>query len=359
MGGVRTMAQLLDANVWARMMYSPYKNSDDAVTITLGGASLNFASDRTPESEPITGWFAKLVEIALEPLGIDPANLEPLFDERARVVTAAVATGATPTLPCAREAERIYLERLVDVNAYGNQPFYGARFSRQEMQAGYYARYEEMGTHFVCSSHAFAMLGRGGFSHEKIREHMGTSYHRLFLLTLFYAAVLHTFARRISDLTPGLDNPDTRAEFRALCKRFTVFTNMAWFDVVSPQLQGVELFSLMRGRSPIDRLYKNIRSEIERSDELLAGIDREKAEKRQTRRNARANTITTILAAVAVMLALLPITEDILKPPLERMLGVLAGWLNFPPPAIVLILYALLIGGTIVAVKFLLRRKMK
>ena len=80
-GGVRTLAQLLDANVWARMMYSPFLNPYEVVTVALfrngqpvsSTARLDFAQVRTPEKTPITGWFRHLVDIALKPLGItDP-----------------------------------------------------------------------------------------------------------------------------------------------------------------------------------------------------------------------------------------------------------------------------------------------
>lgn len=276
-GGLSTMAQLLDFNWAARQCFSPYENAGDSARVILSDGQgkrgeLAFGIKRSDDE--IDGWFASLLSLA----GLkdqDPEkDLGPklVFDERARVVSGVVALGKAPTTKAGQAKQRVTLARLRGVDPYEPTHFYATDFAEEELKKGWYGRFTNHDTYYMASEHSFTMLAHGWFAANHILPaHLPRPYKRLFLIALLYEATLHVFSRKMADLARGDGHPSDK-EVRKLRQKFTTFANGLWFDTVSSQIQGDELFKLIREQMPIKEAYDALKNDIERTDELQDAI---------------------------------------------------------------------------------------
>lgn len=128
---------------------------------------------------------------------------------------------------------------------------------------------------------------------------MATMYRRMFLVVLLYGATFDVQARRIGEYTAKRlvgerTYRDAVAAFEAAPSRctlrrraeaeteldavagetarlkleMTAFANALWFETVSPQIQGDELFRQMTRHVPVKSYRDELMSEIERTDAL-------------------------------------------------------------------------------------------
>jgi hypothetical protein len=130
------------------------------------------------------------------------------------------------------------------------------------------------GTRFMSCGHAFAMVGDAGdpFFVDRERGLLGQFRHQYFLLFLIphiHKAVLLMLSDRMVDALNGLDIDDTESikrfkrTIRQLLEIFLRFTHRYWFHEVSDQPQAKELYRMTSTYLGTDRLYDEIRNEIE------------------------------------------------------------------------------------------------
>jgi hypothetical protein len=238
-------------------------------------------------------------------------GLEELFeirsDERARLVTSLVPAGEKPGKHGNAALEWAQLEaRLHMAEAYGQGWPYPQEFSEGEMRAGLYGRYREWGTSYLVSDHVFAALSFSDFGLNPIhRAHVPFLYRRMALLLYLNTAVLNAFSRGISTALEGWNADDQhdesddrfRAAYGKLEPSFLKFTNLNWFEQVTAQIQGIELFELMRKQSRAGQEYQLIAAEIARTDRLLARLATEEVQ-RQDRARTRMRDWLTQMAAL-------------------------------------------------------------
>ena len=97
----------------------------------------------------------------------------------------------------------------------------------------------------------------------------------VFLIAHFHKAALLMFSDRLTGTMSRLDGNDKSAilVFRTASRRalqtFLRFTHRYWFHSVSNQTQAHDIFELCRGHLEIDRLYEDIRSEIQDMSNFL------------------------------------------------------------------------------------------
>lgn len=288
---VATVGRLLDFNNLARQCYSPYQesgNSDPAV-ICLDWpdgerAELEFLKaipddDRVPE-----GWFHLLARRCLHPFGLgDGCRL--LLDDRSRLVSGVALAGARPgTVPEALGRHQAVFARLADVAGAGDGYPYGAAFSRRTLKAIAYRRFEDWSTLFAIDDHALVAHSYGGFGYKHIvGRQIGGVYRRLYLIGLFYQASFHKFSENIIDLAKqaaesGADRPGSLADkVHELRVKFLDFANALWFDDVSPQIQGVDMFRLLAERMRLHAQYREVTAELERFDAVESADADERA----------------------------------------------------------------------------------
>lgn len=133
---------------------------------------------------------------------------------------------------------------------------------------------------FMSSEVAFVVAGRwedAGFSCPE-RGYLGQFRHQQFLLFMiahFQRAVLLMFSDRLAGAVNTLQLADRQAllAFRAALRqeheRFLRFTHRYWFSAVSSNELDRELFTLSRRHLQLERLYEDVRAEIEEMSQFL------------------------------------------------------------------------------------------
>ena len=264
-----TLGDILDFNAYARFTTSTFPGPT-TVLLKCGKEVARLTRGRDPSRDWVTGWFKLLLEWVLKDFSVPDRRAEPLYDERARVVASAVLVGSMPDLSAGRAALAPRLARLMVVDPGDAGWHADPNFAARELDEGRYSRFDryEAGTAYGATSHSFIALmgGEGPFSKLLHNTYMPTVYRRLFILILFYGINLGNYAR---DLTIVDIDEDPHAYFD-LHERYSRFSNNLWFETVSTQIQGTELFQLMRRQSGVAAEFRQIEHEIETSSSIAA-----------------------------------------------------------------------------------------
>ena len=141
-------------------------------------------------------------------------------------------------------------------------------------------RSDRPGTRFMSCGHAFAMVGDASeaFFVDADGGLLGQFQHQYFLLFLiphFHKAALLMLSDRMVDALNRLDIHDAESVkrfkrvIRQLLEIFLRFTHRYWFHEVSDQPQAKELYRMTADTLGTDRLYAEIREEIEDMSDYL------------------------------------------------------------------------------------------
>lgn len=331
--GVDCVAELLDFNEAARQCYSSFVSSSGKTMALLPSPSnpnawaiptdfeLRFGGKTQPNASHPVEWFAALVTGALQPFGLSDA-VKLVFDERARVVTAAACVGERPALPAAIDVQERLFARLTTVEAFDPRYFYDRAFAQTEIGKARYDRFRtqeefpESSQLFAATDHSLAFLGHGWFAIHVTMNHVACHYQRLFLIGLFYMSVFHRFSHQLGELSRGrreLDDESARLErdvgkateagrvadhkrqelaslrreiddlakkVRCIKARFIAFDNGLWFDDICTQIQGQELFRLITRQLRVEEHHREISGKVQASDALEAEDERRRDESR-------------------------------------------------------------------------------
>jgi len=138
---------------------------------------------------------------------------------------------------------------------------------------------EHPGTRFMCTGRVFTMVGDCGerlFADRKTDlEQFRHEYFLLFLIPHFHKAALLMLADRLVDATNNLDmtKRDSVRQFRAVIRQtlgvFLRFSHRYWSHQVSDHGQVKELYRMISDHLGTDRLYAELRSELEDMSQYL------------------------------------------------------------------------------------------
>jgi len=334
--GVDCVAELLDFNEAARQCYSSFFTPSGKKTLALllpsrpkpgewvapSDSELLFGEMTQADARRPVKWFAELVKVALGPFGLNVGALQLVFDERARVVTAAACVGDRPALPAAVAVQERLFARLTTVEAFHPGYFYDREFAQAEIGRARYDRFrtqeEVLGSSqlFAATDHSLAFLGHGWFAANLAIKHVACHYQRLFLIGLLYMSVFHRFSHQLGELSrqrrelddksarlerviekaaaDGCGADDKRQELarvrreiddiakkvRCIKARFIAFDNGLWFDDICTQIQGQELFRLITRQLRVEEHHREISGKVQASDALEAEDGRRRDESR-------------------------------------------------------------------------------
>lgn len=312
-GPVPTVAAWMDAVELMRMIYSAFVSKPDETgkqgLVTLDRPDCKRVSTplrtelhapRRANRTPIVGVVEALLRTCFEkqdrPL---PELLEDWFelrtDDRARVVHGLAPAGALPECGQVKLELEALEARVRTVERHGRGHAYDSAFAKIELDRGAYDRFRSWGSRYLVSDHCFGFVGFGYFATDVvIPDHLPNIYRRMMILQLLNAAVLHGVEREVSEALEGWtpdathDEADDKVKqaYERLEPRFAKFVNVNWFERISSQMQGVELFDLLRRESGLQREFNLVSDEIARTDRYLARIA-EREEVVATRRAER------------------------------------------------------------------------
>lgn len=128
-------------------------------------------------------------------------------------------------------------------------------------------------------------------------------YVEMGLIAHFQKAKLLSFSQRLSEMVSRKENKvelPTQVEVREFYHDFVEFTQSFWFDEISPQQQGIELFQMWRKQLQIQQLYDEVRQELK---DLVEYTELRSAE--------RLNHNVAWIGCIALIVALLSLAAGI------------------------------------------------
>jgi hypothetical protein len=156
------------------------------------------------------------------------------------------------------------------------------------------------GTRYMCTGHSFMMVGSAAdpFFTDAEKGLLGQFRHQYFLLFLiphFHKAALLMLSDRLVDALNRMDIRDAESvrrfkrAIRHIKEIFLRFTHRYWFHEVSDQAQARELFRMSREYLDTERLYAQVREEIQDMSEYLDSD----SQRRQSNTIVRLTVVTT------------------------------------------------------------------
>ncbi len=138
----------------------------------------------------------------------------------------------------------------------------------------------EGGTRYLCSGQAFMMVGAAADPYFGSRDtgllaHFRHQHFLLFALAHLHRAALVIFSDHLVDALNRLDIQDAESvkrfkrAIRFLKERFLRFTHRYWFHEVSDQTQATALYRMCTEALGTDRLFAEVREEIQDMTEYL------------------------------------------------------------------------------------------
>jgi len=207
---------------------------------------------------------------------------ELLLDNRMFVYSFISLIGQKPTTSLQRENHNIWFSRYMYVDFAGNEYEYDREFTNELMKDNIYKRWRHFGTLYGFSrySSVMSMFGKGFFL-NKLFTDFQSMYYQMVLVAYFYRATLVDFSSRLAKMTRHLqDRKFSDEKFSDIRKDFVTFTNIYWFEELTNQIQGVEIFNHYKTALNLPALYQKVKEEIERAAELEAINQAEANEKK-------------------------------------------------------------------------------
>jgi len=154
------------------------------------------------------------------------------------------------------------------------------KMKRDLIKAATYTRWVEYGTLFGISRYSFVCVtNEGDFGYNVIRNHMRSIYHQMAVILLAQRASILKFSDDVSKITSQAKS--SKGEFidkkfksvaesvKMLYSSFIRFVNRLYFEEVSPQEQGIEMYNIAFKNMSLAEQLRELRYEIERLHEFI------------------------------------------------------------------------------------------
>jgi len=165
--------------------------------------------------------------------------------------------------------------RIMYVDQAGEGYEYNKKFILTKMKDLVYRRWSEYGYLYGYTRYSSAYTGFGNEFIDNLFQDFNSMYYQLALISLYYRSSLIDFSDKVAKTTQQLDlvnkkdQGSYRESFLTLKADFMQFSNLYWFQEVTNQDQGIEIFELYKKSFAFKSMYKQIKDEIDRGDEYL------------------------------------------------------------------------------------------
>lgn len=174
---------------------------------------------------------------------------------------------------------------------------------RELISRSTYARWVEYGTLYGISRYSFVALTNS--TADFIRNHMQRQYYQMAVFLLAQRASAISFASRISSISSEIDDLNGKTveidgiaeNVRKLQGDFIGFVNRIWFEEVTPQEQGIELFAIAQSQMKLKEQIAELKEEMK---ELFEYVEMQ-YEKKQTENDRELNKVIGLLTKVSVI----------------------------------------------------------
>ncbi|MBF0376401.1 MAG: hypothetical protein HQK72_02855 [Desulfamplus sp.] len=123
-----------------------------------------------------------------------------------------------------------------------------------------YNRWAGYNTIYGITRYSFMVLSKNDSYAKVIVNHVKTMYHQLVVLTLAQRTSILNFSKRITDIS-NIENNITK-DVSQLHKDYIKFVNKLYFNEITAQDQGIELYDMMLNRMRIKENIKDLAGQI-------------------------------------------------------------------------------------------------
>lgn len=172
-------------------------------------------------------------------------------------------------------AEEWYRFVFIDGNGCNCQD---AQMRKEQIAASTYRRWASWGTLYGISRYSMMCLTTPD-APPYLREHMRRHYRQMAELLLAQRASMIVFSNRISELSGKIDNINDKTKGKDLKKIATDvrklhgdyigFVNRLWFDEVTPQEQGIEMYDIAVRNMRLKDQMQELKAEIKELYEFM------------------------------------------------------------------------------------------
>lgn len=206
-----------------------------------------------------------------------------LLDDRMVVYSFSAFAGYEPRTASSLEMHKILLSRMIYVDCLGGSYFADPLFMQKKMEESLYRRWQFLGTIYGFTRYSSVYTGFGDYFAGTVYHHYNSMYYQLAVLSLFYRVFLIDFAKSVAETTKKLQNSQSRDDFLYLKEKFMFFSNIYWFEEVTNQDEGIEIFDMYKQSFLFRNMYQQIKEEVDRADEYMDICTRKKLEESNSR----------------------------------------------------------------------------
>ena len=126
-----------------------------------------------------------------------------------------------------------------------------------------YDRWVERGTLFGISRYSFVALTGSWYGKNILIHHMQTIYFQMFTLLLAYRAMILNFSKRVTKVLQEESYKERKKKAEELFKDYLFFKNNIYFQEITAQDQGIELFDIARKQMRLDNYLHELDHDID------------------------------------------------------------------------------------------------
>jgi hypothetical protein len=179
------------------------------------------------------------------------------------------------------------------------------KMQAEQLEYHTYKRWAEYGTIYGMSRDSFVCLSdEGSFSYDLVRRHMQSMYYTISILCLVQRATILKFTAEvanIADLAKIKENDKVIENIKDVYRNYIEFINKLYFREITPQIQGIEIYTQFQKILNIENEVKDLDKEISELHEyvsLLQGDER-------NRQAGNLNIIATVFLFATLMFGIL------------------------------------------------------
>ena len=126
-----------------------------------------------------------------------------------------------------------------------------------------YDRWSDSGTLYGITRYSFVCLSNNSdFSHNVINQHIKRHYFQMMSLVLAVRASIIRFSYKVTEISSIADDTNLSKEVSDFYQEYIQFVNRIYFREISPQEQGIELYTKALDIMQIEKNIKDLDEEI-------------------------------------------------------------------------------------------------
>jgi hypothetical protein len=237
---------------------------------------------------------------------LQPAAWRHIVDERIPNLTWLSLSADDPADQLYRGVSRGDWVRLCFVDEAGSAELpYDETFLKDFEREHCYDRFYSGGTRYLFAGHSLSVVGHGPFFDVKIQRHFRRIYFDMALIAQFEYASLLAFSNRISRAVElrdvMMDDERFSRDMTGIQAEFLQFVHRFRPTGISNQMQGREMFNMLRKHLDLDRLFTDLQTEITSATAFL----RAQEQQLETQATSRLSVVATVGATMGLAFTLL------------------------------------------------------